>query len=132
MDPKLYAGSDGEYPIRRLATEMAPLAFVGPACLVFFLDIVATNPISDRKPTIDLSPNRISHISADLQAALMPHGLANVLDFFNAVTARQLCAGLHLAISTVGIKDLFLCSSPILAFQLFRGSLSQIRWSTLR
>lgn len=54
-----------------------------------FKTAAATNPISDQKFTIDISPNRISQILADLQATLEPRGLTEVLDFFNAVTTSH-------------------------------------------
>lgn len=43
---------------------------------------------SDQKFTIDLSPMRNSRIPETLQDSLAPHGLAEVLDFFNGISAQ--------------------------------------------
>ena len=47
------------------------------------------NPTCDQKLTIDLSPTRIAHIPADLQAQLAEHGLADITTFFNAVSEHH-------------------------------------------
>lgn len=68
-----------------------------------FKNAATVNPISDQKLTIDLSPNRISHIPAYLQAALMPHGLTEVLDFFNTVTGTYLDSILGALSATINV-----------------------------
>jgi hypothetical protein len=44
-----------------------------------------SNPTSDQKFTIDLSPNRSESIPSELSASLSNHGLQEVLTFFNTV-----------------------------------------------
>lgn len=43
------------------------------------------NSTSNRKFTIDLSPNRIESIPSELSASLSKHGLQEILSFFNTV-----------------------------------------------
>jgi hypothetical protein len=44
-----------------------------------------SNPISDQKFTIDLSPNRSESIPSELSTSLSKHGLQEILTFFNNV-----------------------------------------------
>jgi hypothetical protein len=44
-----------------------------------------SNPTSDQKFTIDLSPNRSESIPSELSASLSKHGLQEILTFFNTV-----------------------------------------------
>jgi len=62
-----------------------------------------SNPLSDQKLTIDLSPNRISHIPADLQSSLMSHGFGEVINFFSTVITKHLDSILDALSATIDV-----------------------------
>ena len=70
-----------------------------------FKAAATVNPTCDQKLTIDLSPTRNACIPPSLQAELNPHGLADILTFFSAVTAHHV-PQIIASLSAVADRDL--------------------------
>ena len=70
-----------------------------------FKTAATINPTCDHKLTIDLSPSRNAHIPPNLHDELNPHGLADILTFFTAVTAHYV-PQITALLSAVADRDL--------------------------
>lgn len=64
------------------------------------------NGQSDQKLTIDISPNRLARVPADLHSSLASHGFTEVTKFFSELTAKHLDHLLSMLGSAIG-TDLF-------------------------
>lgn len=63
------------------------------------------NPTCDQKLTIDLSPTRIERIPSSLQTELAPHGLADIVAFFDTISQHHVPQILTL-LSAIAGRDL--------------------------
>ncbi|KAJ9634213.1 hypothetical protein H2201_009151 [Coniosporium apollinis] len=83
-----------------------------------FKTAAMTNPSSDQKLTLDLSPKRVLLISADLRASLAAHGLEEVLSFFSAIAAAHIPTILSALSNLAGIDLAPLHKSQNINFRL--------------
>ncbi|KAF2008355.1 Clavaminate synthase-like protein [Aaosphaeria arxii CBS 175.79] len=70
-----------------------------------FKAAATTNPACDQKLTIDLSPTRIARIPSAIKIELAPHGLVEILAFFDAISQHYVVQILTL-LSTIAGRDL--------------------------
>ncbi|KAI8959867.1 Clavaminate synthase-like protein [Daldinia sp. FL1419] len=64
------------------------------------------NSASDQKLTIDISPNRLSRVPAELKSSLAPYGFSEVINFFEELTAKHFDNMLSVLSKAAGV-DLF-------------------------